>query len=101
MEARVSDDCRWSTITALGGMEFTRSEWRVVPFGREAEAKRNPHLTLREPMDDEVLVLDDEPDTPALDELSMAQLRGIARSAGVEKMPRSKAALIAAIEDVT
>ena len=49
MEAMVRADARWSNITACGGREFIKSEWRGVPPGMEAEAQRNEYLAVREP----------------------------------------------------
>lgn len=48
MEARVKQDARWKSITAFSGLEFVKMEWRPVPAGCEAEAKRNPFLEVRE-----------------------------------------------------
>jgi len=48
MRARVKADCRWSSITAFGGLEMVRDEWRQVPAGCEDEARRNPYLEVEE-----------------------------------------------------
>jgi len=48
MQARVKQDARYSNILALSGIEFTKSEWRNVPVGFEAEAIHNEYLEVRE-----------------------------------------------------
>ena len=48
LEARVKDHYRWSSVVALDGVEFIKSEWRPVPMVREDEAKRTAFLEVRE-----------------------------------------------------
>jgi hypothetical protein len=48
MQARVKADARWAVMTACGGREFVKSEWRAVPTGAEAEAARMAFLEVRE-----------------------------------------------------
>lgn len=51
--ARVAPDFRFSTVTALGGHEFSKHEWRLVPEGKEQEAEDAPHLIVAEADDPE------------------------------------------------
>ncbi len=44
MKARVRQDCRWNPVTAFGGQEFIKGEWRSVPEGGEAAAAAHPLL---------------------------------------------------------
>lgn len=44
MKARVKQDYRWKTVTAFGGKEFTKGEWRKVPAGFEEFARRHEAL---------------------------------------------------------
>lgn len=39
MRARVKADGRLSVVTAFGGREYTKREWRDVPEGFEGEAR--------------------------------------------------------------
>ena len=47
MQARVTADGPAYPVTACGGYEFCRHEWRTVPAGREDEADANPYLETR------------------------------------------------------
>ncbi len=49
MDARVSGSSRWMTVTAFGGHEYIRDEWRVVPAGCEEEAMSHPFLEIMVP----------------------------------------------------
>lgn len=51
MYARVKQDCRFKTITAFGGREYTKRGWLVVPAVNEAEARRHPMLDITESME--------------------------------------------------
>lgn len=44
MNARVRADSPWKIVTAFGGHEYVRGEWRSVPAGCEEEAGRHPYL---------------------------------------------------------
>ena len=44
----VKPDCVWSTVKAFSGLELTKTEWRTVPAGHEAEAVRHPMLDTRQ-----------------------------------------------------
>lgn len=44
MKARVKDDGRLNVVTAFGGREYTKREWRPVPEGFEAAAEAHPLL---------------------------------------------------------
>jgi len=46
MKAKVRDDVRHKAITACGGIQFNIVEFVDVPKWAEAEAKRNPYLTI-------------------------------------------------------
>lgn len=46
LQARVKDDYRWGVITACGGAEFVKTEWRNVPLGYSESAKNHPDLEL-------------------------------------------------------
>ena len=39
---------RFSSVTAFGGLEYVRYEWRDVPKGLEQQARGNPFLELQE-----------------------------------------------------
>jgi hypothetical protein len=44
MRARVKEDGRLNVVTAFGGREYTKREWRPVPEGFEAAAEAHPLL---------------------------------------------------------
>lgn len=44
MKVRVRSDAKVLTVTAFGGLQLTRSEWREVPSGSEVEARKHPYL---------------------------------------------------------
>lgn len=48
LEARVVSGYRWSSVVALEGTEFIKSEWRPVPITREDEARSTNFLEIRE-----------------------------------------------------
>jgi len=48
LEARVKTSYRWSSVVALEGTEFIKTEWRPVPINREDEARRTRELEVRE-----------------------------------------------------
>lgn len=52
---------RFSSILAFGGLEFVRYEWRIVPPGKEDEAKRNSLLILMENESEPVTFSPSEP----------------------------------------
>ena len=71
MEATVNADYPVKVLTAFGGREFVKGEWRAVPAGCEAEATKHLHLDTREtPVVEpeaeggEQSAADDSPDTP-------------------------------------
>ena len=47
-EARLKAGFRWPTIRSCNGTVFTKDSWRAIPLGREAEAKGNEFLDVRE-----------------------------------------------------
>jgi len=47
MEAKVKSEHRWSNVTAFGGIEFVKSEYRKVPAGCEKEAQAHPFLEIK------------------------------------------------------
>lgn len=49
MKAKVNDECRWESVTACAGIQFSKSTWSVVPVEREEEAEVNPFLMVQEP----------------------------------------------------
>ena len=55
LSARVIPEFRFATVTALGGLEFSKNEWRLVPEDKEQEAKDAPHLITAESDDPEVV----------------------------------------------
>jgi hypothetical protein len=64
MEARVKADGRLNVVTAFGGREFTKGEWRPVPDGFEAAAEAHPLLQVTS---EAVLpVVSEEPETGGL-----------------------------------
>ena len=46
MKARVKEDGRLNVVTAFGGREYTKREWRPVPEGFEAAAEAHPLLEI-------------------------------------------------------
>lgn len=48
MQARIKQDARYASLSFFSGVEFTKSEWRDVPTGREFEAVNNDYLETRE-----------------------------------------------------
>jgi hypothetical protein len=46
MRVRVKADAKILAVTAFGGFQYIRSEWRDVPTGSEAEAKDHPYLEI-------------------------------------------------------
>lgn len=48
MQAQVRKDCRFRSIVAFNGQEYTKLDWRPVPKGFEEEARRHSFLTIRE-----------------------------------------------------
>ena len=48
MEAKVKSNHRWGTVTAFGGLEFVKSEFRKVPAGLEQEAQAHPFLEIND-----------------------------------------------------
>lgn len=48
MFAKVKPECRYKTITAFNGHEYTQREWRKVPIGFEQEALRHSFLITME-----------------------------------------------------
>lgn len=49
MQARVSASCKWGIVTAFGGREYVRYEWRNVPHGNEEKAQQHPMLETKTP----------------------------------------------------
>lgn len=45
-------------VTAFAGREYVAYEWRPVPAGCDAEARRHPYLELQEPPDSEAVEVD-------------------------------------------
>lgn len=48
MKATVSDSYRFGRLTAFGGIEYTKGEWRDVPVDHEDAARLHPYLELDE-----------------------------------------------------
>lgn len=48
MEAKVKSEYRWNIVTAFGGIEFVKSEFRKVPAGFEKEAQAHPCLEIND-----------------------------------------------------
>lgn len=48
MKARVRSDARWAKVTAFGGAEFVKTEWRDVPERGEAAAASHPDLIIQD-----------------------------------------------------
>lgn len=48
LEARVRQNFWMGSIRAFSGMEFTKTEWRVIPEGLETAAMQNDMLEVRE-----------------------------------------------------
>jgi hypothetical protein len=46
MRVRVKDDSKVLTVTAFGGHQYIRAEWREVPPSSEEEALRHPYLVV-------------------------------------------------------
>jgi len=44
MQARVKDKYRWKVVTACGGREYIKGEYRPVPEGFEGEVQGHPAL---------------------------------------------------------
>lgn len=47
-EARVRDDSRLPVVTAFGGREYVRGEWRPIPGEQADSAAAHPFLEVRE-----------------------------------------------------
>lgn len=47
LEAKVRDDSRLPTVTAFGGREYVRGEWRPVPPEQADSAAAHPMLEVR------------------------------------------------------
>lgn len=78
MQARIKADCKWAVVTAFGGAEFVRYEWRAVPAGSEGEAEGHPYLDALAEIDELPVV----PDVP-LEELTLEELRLLGKSQGI------------------
>lgn len=48
LEAKVKDELNIGPVAAFSGREYIRFEWRPVPAGCEAEARRHTMLDVRE-----------------------------------------------------
>ena len=48
LEARVREGSRLPTVTAFGGREYVRKQWRPVPDEQADSAEGNPYLEVRE-----------------------------------------------------
>jgi hypothetical protein len=48
LEARVRADYRIPSVTAFGGREYVKGEWRLVPEGQADSAGAHPFLEVRE-----------------------------------------------------
>jgi hypothetical protein len=46
MRVRVKRDSKVLNVTAFGGFQYIRSEWREVPAGCEQEAEKHPYLEI-------------------------------------------------------
>jgi len=77
MFAKVVDDCRWTTVKALGGLIFNKRSWTRVPNGLEKEAMCHQMLEVTDEVPDDLLVasesLDKVPDTVGYDASRAAQ----------------------------
>ena len=71
MQATVKDSSPWKIITAFGGREYVRGEWRPVPAGCEEEAGRHPYLETN----------GHEQDAVDLSTLSLEELRAMGKAA--------------------
>lgn len=47
MEARVKQDYRFGTVSALVGRRFNKKDWTPIPAELEAEAEAHPFLEIR------------------------------------------------------
>lgn len=65
MKARVKEDGRLNVVTAFGGREYTKREWRPVPEGSEEAAGKHPLLEVQEQpvLSEKVSVVENEPKT--------------------------------------
>jgi hypothetical protein len=46
MHVRVKKDSKVLAVTAFGGFQYIRAEWREVPPGSEEEAQKHPYLEI-------------------------------------------------------
>jgi hypothetical protein len=97
MKARVKADYPWSTVRAFAGHEYTKRDWRPVPPGHEQEARLHQFLDV-DAVTPEVFAIIAKIAT-SFENLTVAELKEIARSAGIEGYSSMrKAELIAALE---
>lgn len=110
MQARVSASCQWGIVTAFGGREYVRYEWRNVSPGNEEAARKHHMLDVKDDaviqkfeITETVTIVEDG--TVSVNEavgysgLKIAELRALAQTAGIDghnTMSRSR--LITALE---
>ncbi len=46
-EARVRETFKWNVVTAFGGHEYCKYEWRRIPVDSKEEADRHPYLDVQ------------------------------------------------------
>lgn len=77
LQAKVKADSQFNPVTAFGGYEFVRTEYRPVPAGFEAAAEAHPYL--------EVLEVKEVVAEPAAEK--PARGKGKGKAAQAEEMP--------------
>lgn len=100
LQVRVKEVARWFSITALGGMQFTKSSISFVPEEYEAQVKSNPYLEIvdaQEPDAPPVVAPDDE--DVGLEAMNVKELKALAKDLKIKDVRKMKKDdLVAAIE---
>ena len=81
LEARVVSGYRWSSVVALEGTEFIKSEFRPVPITREEEARNTRFLEVREKPEAQIEIKITDESADAVDEKAKAIADFLAQSA--------------------
>jgi len=100
MKAKVKQNATPNTVTACGGLEFTKKDFRIVPAHEEASVQSNPDLQISVVDDkgkkvvESMPELDKEKKDLPLEDCTKADLKALAKRVGLP-VGGSKTALIA------